>query len=390
MTKLTKKRYALLPFALIMLAEVIALDVYALHRPVLAEGRPRFDAVHVLRSGLIALACLLAVVAAAPLSAPDTVATPASGLSDAFSSWGEIKWVKRDRPVPLEIASFRTADLLLLVVVFLSMLFIHEFLIDPVLFSKTGGEDKPVEALSAILCFISAATFLRVWSLLRKSSIPNRRVHLAISCLFAVAFFAIGMEEISWFQRVFGVGTPRWFPQNYQKEINLHNFVTNQAEVAYYFSAFLLLVFAPFANGHLQLIRPTSTLGFYLPSRIPMFVSSVFVSYNYDMWNTVPTQLSFFATIFILAHYAQLSVKLGKDRLVTIGVLALCVLTQATFLAFGDNFVRVFDVTEYKEFFIALSFAVYSLDVAQRARWDVYGQVSRSAESASGPTSHSP
>ena len=378
MTKLTKTRYALLAFALIMIVEVIALDVYALRRPVLAEGRPRFDTVHVLRAGLVALACLVAVVAVAPLN----TAEAASCLSDAFSTWGEIKWVKRDRPQPLEIASFRAADLVLLGVVFLSMLFIHEFLLDPVFFSKTGGEDKPVEALSAILCFISAAAFLRIWSLLRTSSIPNRRWHLAISFLFAATFFAIGMEEVSWFQRVLGVGTPSWFPENYQKEINIHNFATNQAEAAYYFSAFVLLVFAPFANDHLQLIRPTSTLGFYLPSRIPMFVAAVFVSYNYDMWNTVPIQLSFFATVFILVHYAQLSVRLRRDRLVTIGVLTLCVLTQATFLVFGDNFVRVFDVTEYKEFFIALSFTVYALDIAQRARWDVYGQAGNGAKLA--------
>ena len=41
---------------------------------------------------------------------------------------------------------------------------------------------------------------------------------------------------------------------------------------------------------------------------------------------------------------------------------------QSTFLVFGDRLERPWELTEYREFFIAVGFLAYAVEVAMRAR----------------------
>ena len=77
-------------------------------------------------------------------------------------------------------------------------------------------EDGPVEYLTALLYLGAAVCF--AWLLLR-----NRSGRLW-SALLALGFFLIAGEEISWGQRIFGIGTPEALKEsNVQEEFNFHN-----------------------------------------------------------------------------------------------------------------------------------------------------------------------
>ena len=78
------------------------------------------------------------------------------------------------------------------------------------------AEDGPVESLTALFYFAAAALF--VWA--------NKR-HGFRNLWFwgyALLFFLIGGEEISWGQRIIGLGTPQALAEiNVQGEANFHN-----------------------------------------------------------------------------------------------------------------------------------------------------------------------
>jgi hypothetical protein len=178
----------------------------------------------------------------------------------------------------------------------------------------------------------------------------------------------MGMEEVSWFQRVLSVDTPSLFSSNLQNEINLHKFATNQTENLYYVSTFVFLILVPFLYDKVTAIKNTDYLSFFSPNRLLIFVSASFVAYNYDMWNIIFTQLCFFTTLFILIHYAWLSFKTGDRTVSPFLIVALYLATQISFLILGYRFLRIWDVTEYKEFLIPLAFSVYAIEVVTRAR----------------------
>ncbi len=91
------------------------------------------------------------------------------------------------------------------------------------------------------------------------------------------------------------------------------------------------------------------------------------MAYNYDMWNVPFMQLSFFITLFILFHYAWHMRAIDTSYLLPT-LITVYVLTQVLFLKYGYRLIREFEVTEYKEFFIPLSFLVYSIDVLLRVK----------------------
>src|SRR5690606_17007668 len=98
------------------------------------------------------------------------------------------------------------------------------------------------------------------------------------------------------------------------------------------------------------------------------FAGSLFVAYNYDMWPGVLTQAAFFVTLFILLHYLGAAWK-ARERSTLLGTLvAVFLLTQLAFLAYGDRSVRIWDVTEYKEFLIPIVYLLYAVDVRTRVR----------------------
>lgn len=78
-------------------------------------------------------------------------------------------------------------------------------------------EDGVLESLSAIFYFVAAGIFA--------FGFKDRTAPLRFWCLFfAVLMFLVGGEEISWGQRLFGIGTPESLGAvNVQDEFNIHN-----------------------------------------------------------------------------------------------------------------------------------------------------------------------
>ena len=95
----------------------------------------------------------------------------------------------------------------------LSAAFTTLFVAAPSVFSRASEEDGPVEWASAGLLFSSSFVFLANFVRHRRSPCLPRCAAwwLVVS---ASVFFVIGMEEVSWFQRVLGLETPAVFREN--------------------------------------------------------------------------------------------------------------------------------------------------------------------------------
>jgi hypothetical protein len=108
----------------------------------------------------------------------------------------------------------------------LMTVFIYTSNPDSELFATIYKEDGIMENLTAVVFICSS--FLMVRPVIsinsdRKKSYPNWLI--LFYSLISIGFFLIGMEEISWGQRIFGWSTPEVFQSNVQNETNLHNFI---------------------------------------------------------------------------------------------------------------------------------------------------------------------
>ncbi|RDC66117.1 hypothetical protein [Adhaeribacter pallidiroseus] len=124
---------------------------------------------------------------------------------------------------------------IILTVISCSITFIALFIKNPEKFSDISREDQLIEIITAYLFFLSSAIFIYLSFKLKHQLISEYKSVLAISILFGLCFFVIGMEEISWFQRIFTIKTPKIFEGNIQNEMNLHNFYSNETENVFYF-----------------------------------------------------------------------------------------------------------------------------------------------------------
>lgn len=232
----------------------------------------------------------------------------------------------------------------------------------PATFSYLVREDVFVEPLSALLFFASSAILISQIRKAHHQRISNSYFVVAGLCILAVIFFLIAMEEVSWFQRVAGFETPDAFSRNLQGEFNLHNFATNKVEYAFYLGTFLYLIVLPFL--HLTSVLPKRFKGLenFIGGSFTLCLSSIFIAYNYDMWNAFLTQVPYSLTIFMLLSLCVLSRPVQIKRAFAIFIITLLI-TQGVFLYLGHTMPRIWDATEYKEGFIAFGFFLYSLNV---------------------------
>jgi hypothetical protein len=100
-----------------------------------------------------------------------------------------------------------------------------------------------------------------------------------------------------------------------------------------------------------------------------VFAVAPMAAFNYDMWNIIPIQMSFWTTVLTLLlclNQSLLRATAQTSMIVfALGVVSAC---QLSFIAFGDSFVRAWDVTEYREFCIAIGLLVYALQVRRGAK----------------------
>ncbi len=242
----------------------------------------------------------------------------------------------------------------------LSIIISYLFISDQKTFSTLSLEDGLIEWLSALLlfgsCIIMAVSYIKI----RKVIIFSKSIRFSLLFL-SLVFFVIAMEEISWFQRQLGIETPAVFDANLQGEINLHNFATNYVENIYYFGAFLFLVTLPFARCLFQCISNNSYLNTFTPRPFIAIIGSISCAYNFDMWEIIFTQIAFFGSVIILFTFAIFS-RDSNEKYIVLFTISLIIITQTLFLNNGEKFIRLWEVTEYKELFIPLAFFMYSLD----------------------------
>ncbi len=113
------------------------------------------------------------------------------------------------------------------------------------LFVSLFKEDGVFEYLTSIF-FIVASVFF-VLCLTKKMSMYLKTyiISLALVC------FLVGMEEISWGQRIFNIETPESLKEiNYQDELTVHNLVSpTYHPIIYLIISLLCLVFFSFTNN---------------------------------------------------------------------------------------------------------------------------------------------
>ena len=249
------------------------------------------------------------------------------------------------------------------------------FAVDPHAFSLLAREDGPVEWSSAMLIFIACGFLAAVAaSQVRAAWTGAGRlafVAAGAAAFLSAGFFVIGMEEISWMQRIFGISTPKaLLAVNKQQELNLHNISTGFSELLYYTGSFILLTLAPFVWLYLRKGVSLGRLDAFAPSVLVLVASAPMAAFNSDNWSMLPTQMMVMMTVIMLLAIADMALKAGHWRefiVLTAGAI-LIVALQELFVLRALQLVRLWDPTEYKEFFIALGLAIYGFQTWSRLR----------------------
>lgn len=317
------------------LVGVMVLDSLYSSRGFLGEGWPHFYAKHIARSAII----FVSVIAM---------------LGSLFGSSRPKMRLDESTTVPFEQLSILSGLVISVAILFL-------FIFKPSTFSSLSLEDGIIEWGSAVLLFGSSIVMIISFLKIRGASNITRSAQLTTAFL-SVVFFLTAMEGVSWFQRVFEVDTPKILDSNIQHEMNLHNFATHLVENVYYFGAFFFLVLLPFLRLLFSYISNNSYLKMFVGRPFIAVLGSIACSYNFSNWNTIFTQIAFFGSVIILFAFFVLA-SYRNEKYIILSAIALVVANQGLFLANGANFTQLWEVKEYKEFFIPLALFVYSLNV---------------------------
>lgn len=239
---------------------------------------------------------------------------------------------------------------------------------NPPLFHWFAREDNILEWVSALFVLVGAV-FLAL-AVLRRAQEPFDGfsaifVGLLIPAGFAGLYFLIGMEEISWGQRIFGFETPDTIAaRNWQSEFNFHNIHTDISELAYYFGTGLFLIVLPLAWPALRHWKPASHLSDFFPNRAVAALSAPMVIFSYGHWSLVPIQLLTFIALFAMLYFALNAHRRGEraEARLFAGIAALIAVGQILILYLGPNMLDLPDATEFRELFISIglfAFAAY-------------------------------
>jgi len=188
----------------------------------------------------------------------------------------------------------------LFIAFYLTYLITRLFFVERV-FPFLFDEDGFFEYMTTLFFLIASAFFILALSKRYGSITPYTRLFIFGLGLFC---FVVGMEEISWGQRIFGIETPEPYKQiNFQGETTVHNLVSpDYHPILYAVVSFILLIFFAFSNS-----KYNSLLGIhkrYFPSKkflvvallLPLIslynmehfeviLSFMFCVYGFQLWN---------------------------------------------------------------------------------------------------------
>lgn len=253
------------------------------------------------------------------------------------------------------------------------LLFTALFVLEPRMADFLAQEDYIIEYATAFLPLV--ATLLFFYVAFRLGAAKQRLGALA-AVVFGLGFFVVGMEEISWMQRIFDVTPPEFFAEhNMQRETNLHNLYTGPMMHIFYTVTFIFFVVVPFFDKWIQAVLgklKLASLQLFVPPRwlvAPMLVSFIFAS---GAFSTTLVHVLMVACAFIIACYYIVS----KRSDPALSKVALCVSLLIFFpcvLVFGSMDpdalgIRSWAVSEYRELLVCLVIWMYAADLALRYR----------------------
>jgi len=224
--------------------------------------------------------------------------------------------------------------------------------------SRLVREDQVVEWTSAVLAF--AAAWFYGLAAKRCGFGPRGLLLAAVGSVCLL----LGLEEISWFQRVLDVDSPDFMlNRNGQQEINLHNLATGLTGNLYYVGAYGWGVLLPGLLGDRRLDGRWRWLNLLVPSRSVLFGSVTAAGVVYEMWNIAWIQITFWMSLVMLGVVAQ-----TFERRTTAIVLAVVTtITAVVFLIGGSAMVRSWDDTEIRELIIPYGLTLAGLEAARRS-----------------------
>lgn len=267
---------------------------------------------------------------------------------------------------------YRTFSVFQAVIVPIAMgLVLVYFWKDPFGADGLAFEDRLIEDFSFLFLMAGAGAMMLAAIVLAK-----RREWLSAvtSVLGSAVFFVIGMEEISWFQRVLEIESSEFFlERNAQLETNFHNMYTHTSEHVYYIGAFILLAVMPYyrkeIGNFLDGLKLTSLRVILPPSWLiaPFIVAGAFVRGANRAVGEAPSMAVVVGSLVLMAglivRFSQSRAWLELGHI--IATFVLFVLTFWFFASFdyASTEIRVWVPTEYHEFFIAWGIAAYGISV---------------------------
>jgi hypothetical protein len=321
-----------------------------------------------LRNSLSILASLLLVAAVAKQEPHHNRLHPVDRFL-ASTEWGIVN-LSVEEPGEKTILSFTVKELIVWVLLLGSLFSLFLFVYHPHYYEFLAEEDYIVETSTAVMLLASSGIFLLISTMfIRFNRCPS--IFIIIPLVLGLGLFFVGMEETSWFQRVLDIDTPGAFKGNQQGETNLHNFASILFQQAYYFGSFCLFTILPFVKSETSVLQKEFFL-FFSPSRFFVFVSALFISYDYlDLYfsNTwFLMHFSYFMSLFILVYYTWLLRSADKTFLLPTLVFYY-LLTTVIILCFIFQYVEQPWITEeYKELMISICFLLYSLEILSKSK----------------------
>ena len=238
---------------------------------------------------------------------------------------------------------------------------------------ELSREDKVIEDLSFFFLMIGAACLAVVAIyLIRKREF----VTAALSVLGAAVFFVIGMEEISWFQRVLEVESTEFFlNRNSQGETNFHNIYTHESEDIYYLGGFLFLVLLPYFRESLARFfdqKRFSIATILLPPAwliAPFALAGAFVSQSFASRaaNVTIVVGTLIVLIGLMCRHYQQREWGSLAQVVSSFAITLIAVVMLLGMDFISVEVRPWIGKEYQEFYIAWGLAAYGVSVLFQA-----------------------
>lgn len=245
------------------------------------------------------------------------------------------------------------------------IVFVVLYIFNPEWFLYLSLEDRPVETISALLCFLASGVLIyAAWRIKTSRSHPVISAWVLLG--IGLVVLLIGLEEISWFQRFWEYETPVFMGANDQGEANFHNLATAFFEDSYYIGTYMGFILIPFMAEQLSWGKKWKWADPLIPSRFIIPVASLATVYNYDIWIDLHIKFGFFIALCILIYYGFFERRGEYSRLFQVYAVV-NVISQIIFLTLASP-QGAEGLPEYKELFIPTAIVFYAWEVLKKAK----------------------